>query len=150
MLYMALPCKMTVNVDSQISDALHLLQFLIINRKFDCIGWKIIKFVFLMFRESLLVVSHVVIRLRFSLTDVSNADRLWLVQNRLVSSAKMWKLKYWQQLLKSLMYNRNRRGPIVLISVGHPGVSKQGAARRWRRLLVQIWQKCGGYFSTDD
>ena len=42
-----------------------------------------------MFRESLLVVSHVVIRLRFSLTDVSNADRLWLVQNRLVSSAKM-------------------------------------------------------------
>ena len=26
---------------------------------------------------------------RLSLTDVSNADRLWLVQNRLVSSTKM-------------------------------------------------------------
>ena len=28
---------MTVNVDSQIFDAFHLLQFLIINMKFDCI-----------------------------------------------------------------------------------------------------------------
>ena len=44
-----------------------------------------------MFRESLLAISHVVqvIHVRFSLTDVSNADRFRLVQNRLVSSAKM-------------------------------------------------------------
>ena len=30
-------------------------------------------------------------RLRFSLIDTSNANKLLFVQNRLVSSAKMWK-----------------------------------------------------------
>ena len=43
---------------------------------------------YLMFRESLLAVTHNVVHLKFSLTDISNAERLRLVQNRLGSSVK--------------------------------------------------------------
>ena len=69
------------------------------------------KFVLSMLRESLFATSHDETDLRFSFTDNSRADRLLFVQNRFVSSAKMWKLKKELHLLKSLIYYRNRRGP---------------------------------------
>ena len=49
------------------------------------------EFVLPMFRQSLLAVIHNETRLRFSLIDTSNGNKLLLVQNRLVSFAKMWK-----------------------------------------------------------
>ena len=95
------------------------------------------------FNESFFAIRQLETNFRLLFTTSSSSVRLRL--EKLVSSAKMWKSNNLLQLLKSLIYKRNRRGPST-DPCGTPWVTTMSSdlvlpIETCCLLIMKIWSK---------